>query len=152
MQELRFKNLLVAVDGSPGSALALAAAVSAAQRDHARLTLLTVVPDVLTETTRWGNAAALPTGDLQGDADRMGRETLQDAGREIPQDLPVTLRVRHGKAAAQIVQEAQETDYDAIVMGARGRSRVGALMGSVSQEVLHHSPTRVFVAHEPAAA
>lgn len=152
MNPLRFHDLLVAIDGSPGSDLALAAAISAAQRDHARITLLTVVPDVLSETTRWGGATALPTPQLQETADKGGEQLLRDAEHEIPADLPVTLRIRHGKPAAEILAQAAEHDYDAILMGARGRGRVGSLMGSVSQEVLHHAPTRVFVAHERAAA
>ena len=38
---------------------------------------------------------------------------------------------------------------DAILLGARGVGRVGALVGSVSSYVMHHSDTAVFVAHAP---
>jgi nucleotide-binding universal stress UspA family protein len=55
--------------------------------------------------------------------------------------------IRHGKAGAEIVAHAGESDYDAILTGARGVGRVRALIGSVSQYVLHHADLPVFVAH-----
>src|SRR5206468_951826 len=51
--ELHFHRLLVAVDGSQTADLALSAAVTAARRDHAAITLLAVVPDILLESRRW---------------------------------------------------------------------------------------------------
>jgi nucleotide-binding universal stress UspA family protein len=62
----------------------------------------------------------------------------------------VTKQLRHGKAGPEIVAEARAHDYDAILVGARGVGRVGALIGSVSSYVLHHADTAVFVAHAPA--
>ena len=41
-----------------------------------------------------------------------------------------------------------EGEHDAILLGARV-GRVGSLMGSVSQHVLHHASVTVFVAHAP---
>jgi nucleotide-binding universal stress UspA family protein len=35
------------------------------------------------------------------------------------------------------------------MLGARGVGRVHGLMGSVSQHVLHHADTAVFVTHAP---
>jgi nucleotide-binding universal stress UspA family protein len=47
------------------------------------------------------------------------------------------------------VAQSREHDYDAILLGARGVGRVGALIGSVSSYVMHHADTAVFVAHAP---
>jgi nucleotide-binding universal stress UspA family protein len=47
------------------------------------------------------------------------------------------------------VAQSKEHDYDAILLGARGVGRVGALVGSVSSYVMHHADTAVFVAHAP---
>ena len=47
---------------------------------------------------------------------------------------------------------AEEGEHDAILLGARGVGRVGSLMGSVSQHVLHHASVTVFVAHAPRGA
>ena len=64
-------------------------------------------------------------------------------------DIPVTKCLRHGKAGPEIVAQSKEHDYDAILLGARGVGRVGALVGSVSSYVMHHADTAVFVAHAP---
>jgi nucleotide-binding universal stress UspA family protein len=53
------------------------------------------------------------------------------------------------EAGAEIVARACEHDYDAVLLGARGLGRVGALLGSVSAYVLHRAPVPVFVAHAP---
>jgi nucleotide-binding universal stress UspA family protein len=129
--ELRFHRLLVAIDGSKSSELALAAAVTVARRDNAALTLISVDPDVVAE------------------ADSAAERALRDAADRVPQDIPVTRVVRRGKAGPAIVAAAAEEPYDAILMGARGVGRIESMMGSVSSYVLHHADTAVFVAHAP---
>jgi nucleotide-binding universal stress UspA family protein len=146
--DLRFNRLLVALDGSGNADLALAAAVTAARRDHSSLTLLVVVPDMVAESRRW--AAGAPNAHaLQEDVDDEAGRRLRRAIARIPEDIPVTTVVRRGKPGPQIVAVAREREYDAILMGARGAGRVAALIGSVSNYVMHHAPTAVFVAHQP---
>ena len=67
----------------------------------------------------------------------------------IPADIAVHTLYRRGKPGPEIVKAAKEGDYDAIILGARGVGRVGALMGSVSSHVLHNADIAVFVAHAP---
>jgi nucleotide-binding universal stress UspA family protein len=146
--ELRFHRLLVAIDGSKSSELALAAAVTVARRDNAALTLITVAPDMVAEASRWPAWGATYNCDQEG-ADESAERALRDAADRVPEDIPVTRLVRRGKAGPAIVAAAAEEPYDAILMGARGVGRVGAMMGSVSSYVLHHANTAVFVAHAP---
>jgi nucleotide-binding universal stress UspA family protein len=146
--ELSFHRLLVAIDGSVNADMALAAAVTAARRDHASLTLITVVADVAAEAARWAGAAG-PPPQIQDEADAEAERTLREAVERLPDDLPVTTVVRRGKAGPEIVGQARAGDYDAILLGARGVGRVGALLGSVSHYVLHHADTAVLVAHAP---
>jgi nucleotide-binding universal stress UspA family protein len=149
--ELHFHRLLVAVDGSQTAELALSAAVTAALRDNAAITLLAVVPDIIAESRRWIAGGPDPRS-LQdaadGDTQRMLRATID----RIPEDISVTTIVRHGKPGPEIVAQAEQQSYDAILLGARGVGRVGALIGSVSAYVLRHANTAVFVAHGPASA
>jgi nucleotide-binding universal stress UspA family protein len=149
--ELRFHRLLVAIDGSQTAELALSAAVTAARRDHAAITLLAVVPDILAESRRWIAGGPDPRS-LQDAADDETQRMLRDTVERIPSDIPVTTVVRHGKPGPEIVAQAAENDYDTILLGARGVGRVGALIGSVSAYVLRHAGTAVFVAHAPASA
>jgi nucleotide-binding universal stress UspA family protein len=140
--DLVFHNVLVAVDGSADAALALAAAILTVQRSHARLTLVAIADDVL---RRPGAIAFDPT--LQQCVDDTTREHLREAVDAVPDDIPVTTLFRRGRPGPEIVAAARGGEHDAIILGARGVGRVGALMGSVSQYVLHHADTTVFVAH-----
>jgi nucleotide-binding universal stress UspA family protein len=146
LEELHLHRLLVAIDGSENSTLALRAAITAARRDHATVTLLYVAPEAQV------NSLALTAGVppiSQEALDTEADKTLREAVAMVPEDIPVRTVIRHGKAGPAIVAHARECDYDAIVLGARGVGRVGALVGSVSAHVLHHAEIPVFVAHSP---
>lgn len=146
--ELAFRQLLVAVDGSVNAELALAAAVTAARRNNASVTLICVAPDVVADAARipWP-AQVVPTD--QQDSDRHAEQILSDAVDLIPDDIPVTKVVKRGKPGEQIVAHAKDSAYDAILLGARGLGRVESMLGSVSQYVMHHADVAVFVAHAP---
>ena len=147
--ELEFRRLLVAVDGSHNADLALRAAVTAARRVNASITLISVAPDVVADAARFGFGGQMVPPD-QESADHYAEQVLREAVEMIPDDIPVTKLVKRGKAERRIVEEAEASNYDAVLLGARGVGRVGALLGSVSQHVMHNAPIPVFVAHAPA--
>lgn len=144
--DLRFRSLLVAVDGSSSSELALSEAVRAARFDNAAVTILTVEPDIASEAFRWSSGGVPSAGSLQDSARDDAEKTIREAVARIPEDIPVTKIHRFGKAGPEIVAQSEEGDYDAILLGARGVGRVGSLLGSVSQYVMHHAETPVIVA------
>jgi nucleotide-binding universal stress UspA family protein len=153
LDELHIHRLLVAVDGSSTAELALRGAVTVARRDHAAVTLLIVVPDLIAEASRWPMGGAPDPAALQADADDEASRLLRETVARMPPDLPVTTVVRRGKPGHEICAQARERgDYDAILLGARGLGRIGSLMGSVSSYVLNHADTAVFVAHAPREA
>jgi nucleotide-binding universal stress UspA family protein len=146
LEELHVHRLLVAIDGSESSTLALRGAITVARRDRATVTLLYVAPDASAQRAGLAAAAGLPPTSqeaLDAEADKI----LRAAVAEVPEDIPVRTVVRHGKAGPAIVAHAREDDYDAILVGARGLGRVGTIMGSVSAYVLSHADIDVFVAH-----
>ena len=147
LDELSLHRLLVAIDGSANAELALKAAVTAARRDNATITLITVGPDLASGPATWSLPMAGGVDQPEVDTDACKR--LDAAVARIPADITVHTLYRRGKAGAEIVKAAREGDYDAIILGARGVGRVGALMGSVSSHVLHHADIAVFVAHAP---
>jgi nucleotide-binding universal stress UspA family protein len=143
-------KILIAVDGSPQ---ALQAVWFALQWVHQGLradfvlanvqeppSLYEVVvahdPDVIR------NLRGAAGADLLAPAEAM----LQGAGVDFESE------VAGGDPAHLIVEMAERYGCDAIVMGARGMgSLTGALLGSVSQSVLGHSPVPVTVVRGPDA-
>jgi nucleotide-binding universal stress UspA family protein len=138
-----YRNILVAVDGSKESQLALADAIDLAQGANARLTLVHVCtrPSGMLQTTPAGAAVA-------AELPATHAKVLREAVNSVPQDLPVTTLLLEGSPADQIVKAARQYENDLIVIGSRGRGRAtAALLGSVSHDVLHQSPVPVLVVH-----
>jgi nucleotide-binding universal stress UspA family protein len=113
---------------------------------NSRLTLLTVVPDPPHAVA----AAGISPERIAREMETEASEHLRRVTASLPQDLSVTTFLRHGDPAEKILALAAEQLVDLICLGARGRGRVsGALLGSVSTAVLHHSPVPVVVIHPP---
>src|ERR1700758_1930593 len=96
IDEVHFRRLLVAIDGSPSSELALAAAVTVARRDNAALTLICVVADVVADSARWAWPGAPPPD--QEAIDRHAEDVLREAVERIPDDIPVCRIMKRGRA------------------------------------------------------
>jgi nucleotide-binding universal stress UspA family protein len=135
---MMFRNILVAFDGSPPAEMALKHAIDLAQAEGAHLTLLTAYPSDLEVT--WsgvvGGGPAIDLYQLQQHLEHEAKAILDHGSAQVPAQVPsqsVLDRVRHGQ-------------HDLVVMGSRGRSEIGAmLLGSVSHNVLHHSPVPVLI-------
>jgi nucleotide-binding universal stress UspA family protein len=122
LDELRVRRQLVLVGDSLTTELALAAAIPAARRHHAEITLLAVVPDILGAARRCATiqpGAPYPAY-LQEEADSDAHRRLRETVRRIPQDIPVTTTIRRGEPEPEIVAELAEHDYDAVVLGSPG--------------------------------
>jgi nucleotide-binding universal stress UspA family protein len=143
-----FLDILVALDGSAHAEQALRTAVQLADEEHARLTLITAVPpaSALAQLSAAG-VAMTEIADLLGEAGKRIREQVQ----ALPPDLSVQSMVVRGHPAEVILERLREGRHDLLVMGTRGLGRVGsALLGSVSQAVLHEARVPVLVVHAPA--
>jgi nucleotide-binding universal stress UspA family protein len=143
---VRYRHVMVAFDGSPEAELALAHAVSLAQNHRARLALVAVVPPVP------GIAWQAPGGvrKLHEDQETDLARRLRTAADRVPDDLPLTTRLLDGDPPRELLRAARDGDHDVIVMGSRGRGRVSAaLLGSVSNRVMHASPVPVIIVHAP---
>ncbi|HET6868237.1 MAG TPA: universal stress protein [Solirubrobacteraceae bacterium] len=144
-----FRDILVAIDGSPHAARALAEAVDLAQRDNARLTIMTCVPDL----SAWLLTGAAYGGGidyvaLNEEAERDYRELLDKAVFQVPEGVRVTKRLVHGRPGDRILEEIREGHHDLVVMGSRGRGNVSSLvLGSVSHQVLNAAPAAVLIVH-----
>jgi universal stress protein A len=142
----RYPRILVALDETPAAAFALRHVVPYAVDQRSRLTLLTVVPG----PPRMAVAAGVSPQRMAEEMERQAERHLQQVTATLPHELSVTTILRRGDPAEEILALVRAQPVDLICMGARGRGRVsGALLGSVSSAVLHHSPVPVVVLHPP---
>jgi nucleotide-binding universal stress UspA family protein len=133
-----YRNILVALDGSADSQTALRHAITLARDQNAKVTLLTVVPH---QPTPVGPGVAAPA-----ETDESHNEIIKEALAVIPRDIGVTTRLEHGEIAMTILKAVADGEYDLLVMGSHGHSRVHrALLGSVSEKVLHRAAVPVLM-------
>ena len=139
-----FHNILVAVDGSTHSDLALSQAIDLAESERSRMTLMTGVAPM--PVTAFGVGAAL--AEAMGGARAEAESIMRHARDRIPENLPVTTIVTEEPIRCALIKQVKSGSHDLVVMGSRGRGAVrSALLGSVSHYVLHHSPVPVLIVH-----
>jgi nucleotide-binding universal stress UspA family protein len=140
-----YRNILVAIDGSPDAEAALAHGSALARDQNARLTLLTAIPP-LPATALLASGAAPPRSEVV----RHYAEILRRATDSLPGDVSVTTLLVEGSPARALIERAGSGEFDLIVMGSHGHGRLhGALLGCVSQKVLHASPIPVLMMRAP---
>lgn len=140
-----FRNILVAVDGSPDAAEALSDAIDLAESEHTRLTLITAVPQIPATGLLVPGAV---TDDAIADARAWAEGILRRAVDQVPDDLPVSTVLTDQPIRPALIRQIKDGHHDLVLMGSRGRGAVrSALLGSVSHYILHHSPVPVLIVH-----
>jgi nucleotide-binding universal stress UspA family protein len=140
-----FHNILVAVDGSPDSELALTEAIDLAESERTHLTLFTAVSQLPATAYL---AAGVVLGKLVEDARADAETILRRARERVPEDLSATEVLSEQPIRAALIGQIADGVYDLVVMGSRGRGAIrAALLGSTSHYVLHHSPVPVLIVH-----
>ena len=138
-----FRNILVAVDGSPDADRALAQAIDLAESEHTHLTLMTAVAHIPASAYLTPAISAL-IADTQAEAQAI----LRRARDRVPEDLPVTTILTDQPIRTALIHQIEAGRHDLVAMGSRGRGAVrSALLGSVSHYVLNHSPVPVLIVH-----
>ena len=147
---MAFKALLVAVDGSSSSRLALEQAGDLAAAEHVKsLTVLAVTPPVSSFVAMAGQDPER----LQAEARAEATKLLGAAAEGRPGGMEPEVVALDGDPGRAIIEQAGRGGNDLIVMGSRGHGPVGSLvLGSVSTYVLQHSPVAVLVIHQPPGA
>ena len=145
-----FRNILVAVDGSPDATEALRDAIDLAQSEHTRLTLVTAVPQIPATGLLVPGAV---TDDAIADTRAWAEAILRRALDQVPDDLPVSTVLTDQPIRPALIRQIKDGHHDLVVMGSRGRGTVrSALLGSVSHYVLHHRPVPVLIVHAQQSA
>jgi len=142
-ESVMFRNILVAVDGSPDADRALAQAIDLAESEHTHLTLMTAVAHIPASAYLTPAISAL-IADTHAEAQAILRRALD----RVPEDLPVTTILTDQPIRTALISQIKTGDHDLVAMGSRGRGAVrSALLGSVSHYVLNHSPVPVLIVH-----
>lgn len=137
---VRGQHILVALDGSPPSELALTQAVSLGKQCNSQIFLLSVI-ELYPEQLQYAHA-------LEEKLSVQAREVLDRAKAQVEAENIAceTLVAIDGQPHNAIVQQARNNDVDLIVLGSHGRSGLKKLMmGSVAAKVIGHAPCAVMV-------
>lgn len=130
-------RILLAYDGFDRSTRALEECAQLAVGEHASITILSVVPPDARGSKSGGHVGLRPHA--HEDVAR-AHEFLRE------RDIDAEMRIAYGDPAKEILAEAFAAPYDIIVLGSRGRGPLkGALLGSVSREVVREAPAGVLV-------
>ncbi|MGO3114679.1 universal stress protein [Enterococcus pseudoavium] len=135
-----YKKILVPVDESDQSYAALKEAVAIAQRNKAHLYILTVTDmSIATVDARLIQYA-------KEVSEENATRTLDKAAQIVADEVSYTTRKIEGSAKVDIVQFAEETEIDLIVMGATGKNAIERLLiGSTTSYVINYAPCNVMV-------
>src|SRR5260221_7987687 len=145
-----YRNVVVGTDGSESAEGAVRHAAELARAFGARLTVVTAfqkqAPDEIAR--------------LQADAPEDIRWMLTDAvsaeekashGKALARELGLTdvkVRIGDGDPAEQLIEAAEDTGADLIVVGSKGMTGAKRfLLGSVPNRVSHHAPCDVIIVH-----
>lgn len=146
-------KVLVGVDGSKNSELALDFALDFAEKFGASLAILNVAESVVIgaappETVMYptgGSSAAVVAKDLMAIQDEIINMNVAHA-REVNPGVKVSALTKEGDAAFEIVDTAKEEGFDVIVVGHTGLSGMTErFLGSVSEKVAHSAPCTVII-------
>ena len=152
-----FERVLVPLDGSEHSQRALETAIQITKKFRGKMTLLhvysvTVTPVIVPEpiTLTPAGVPVVTSAEISKmleAAREVGRKILMEGEKSAESaGLRVESVVREGNIVQEIIKMAKEDQFNLIVMGARGISKIRELlMGSVSEGVIKNAPCPVLV-------
>lgn len=139
-------SILVPVDGSKASSLALSYAADLAKRYSAKVRIVYVIPSPAFMFCQ-DTFEELTIVDIEEELERSGQALLNKYSEEAEAlGVKVTTTLLKGHPGRQIVQYAKTEGFNLIVMGSRGLSAVSRfLLGSVSSYVTNHAECPVII-------
>jgi nucleotide-binding universal stress UspA family protein len=143
----RVKSILVPIDFSAPSKMALAYAVAVARQFKAKLTLLHVVEPVATPDF----AASFP---LVMEDDKLmaaAKKELEGAAKaaRIPRGMVEKKLVRFGRSFHEITSAARTRKVDLVIIATHGYTGLKhAVLGSTTERVVRHAPCPVLVVRQ----
>ncbi len=140
------KRILVPIDFSDCSKKALQYAIPFARQFGAELILLHVVQ----VNYYAGDFGTVDVALLEGEMRKNGQRQLDSLATEMAsRDLSFKTEVRTGRTTSEIVNLANETNTDLIILATHGHTGLKhVLLGSVAENVVRHAPCPVLIVRE----
>jgi nucleotide-binding universal stress UspA family protein len=144
---MTYRTVVVGTDGSETAQLAVRQAAELAKAFDGQLIIVSAFSD---------SGGATSHGEVPKDmewsmTDAAGAEERARSGRTIAKEVglaKVRVRVDRGDPAEVILNAADDTDADLIVVGSRGMTGSKRfVLGSVPNKVSHHSPCDLAIVH-----
>lgn len=136
----KYKNILVAVDGSEQSDKAVREAVKIAARNETSLFVLNVKDDV----RLYGSAYGVPL--ILENLEEQSQAIIERASEIIKKQVEFKAYRVEGSPKKEIVDFAQANDIDLIVIGVTGKGAFDRLLvGSTTAYVIDHARCNVMV-------
>jgi nucleotide-binding universal stress UspA family protein len=142
-----FHRILVGVDDTPASQLALKRAIELVDAGHGRLGLLSSAPNA----TMVGAAPTImpiTRAELSEELVDWAQRNLCDAVAQVPDDIPVTKMLTHGSPWRALLREARTGNWDLVVVGQTARPLWPRFLARVGERLNRRSPTPVLIVHE----
>ena len=140
--EHRYRNIVVAYDGTEGARAALHRAAALAAASGASLTLV----QATREESETLSPGALAAGHPDSEDAARARRSLERAIAELDPSLEASFWVVGGPASKGMIAVAGDIHADLIVTGSRGHGRFArVVLGSVSTELVHNATCDVLV-------
>jgi nucleotide-binding universal stress UspA family protein len=139
-----YSKILVGTDGSPTASEAVRQAVELARLHDAELV---IIHGAKTTSAAPDLGFAGPSLDVEA-IRTSGQEILEAAERAVGGGIRLRTAMRESDPADAILDEAEESGADLIVVGNRGmRGAKRFLLGSVPNRIAHHAPCSVLIVH-----
>lgn len=139
----KIEKILVAVDGSDNSERALIKAKKHGEQVRGDITILTVVDPISIGVYSYSELSKKDYDVLKSVGESVLIESLKIIGDS---EVKINTMLKKGSPADEILKEAEDGQYDLIVMGSRGFGVFSkSILGSVSQKILNHTNTDVLI-------
>jgi nucleotide-binding universal stress UspA family protein len=143
-----YQSVVVGTDGSATAELAVRHAGQIATDNGARLIVVTAYEPRDDQLAK--DAEGVPEDIRWALTDRVQAEELARHGRQLALELGATGVVAQaipGSPPDVLLEAAQDFNADVIVVGSKGLTGAGRVLGSVASSVSHHAPCDVLIVH-----
>lgn len=145
---MAYRNVIVGTDGSETAQEAVRHAASLAKAFNARLTIVTAYAPAPASTA---DVAEVPEDLKWRITSSAAADERAESAHQIAKEIgvkEVRRRTSSSDPATAIIEAAEDTGGDLIVVGSKGMSSPSRfVLGSVPNKVSHHTPCDVMIVH-----